>query len=197
MLKGVQHDNHNMKHVIGVVGPIASGKGVLISLLQKMDYTVLSLSDVVRAKAEEWGLEMTRENLQNVGDKLRQKFGNAILAEMISGKMQKNPNTKFVVDAIRNPAEVAFLKKEFGVYIIGITADAKKRFALMQKRGKEYDPKTWEEFTKAEQRDRGIEQESYGQQVEKCLALADVILENNGNLSDFEKNVGYFLEKNL
>lgn len=186
-----------MKRVIGVVGPIASGKGVLISLLQKKGYAVLSLSDIVREKTKEWGQEMTRENLQNVGDSLRKKFGTSILAEMIAPTIKKNVNEMFVVDAIRNPAEVIYLQKEFNAYIIGITASAKKRFDLMQKRGKEYDPKTWEAFAKLEARDRGIGQSEFGQQVEKCLALADIVLENNGSLNDFEKNVGYFLEKNL
>jgi len=186
-----------MKQVIGVVGPIASGKGVLIKILQEKGYIVLSLSDVVRERTKEWGLEMTRENLQNVGDKLRKNFGSAFLAESIAPYLHRKPNEKFVVDGIRNPAEVKFLKKEFNAYIIGITASATKRFELMQKRGKDYDPKTWEEFSKAEERDRGIGQALFGQQVEACLKLADVILDNNGTLEDFENNVPYFLEKNL
>lgn len=185
-----------MKKIFGVVGPIASGKGTLISLLAQKGYHVLSLSDVVREKAKEWGLSITRENLQNVGDSLRQKFGSSILAEMIAPEVKKNPDGKFVIDAIRNPAEVKFLQKEFSTYIIGVTASPQKRFEMMQIRGRDYDPKTWEEFEKAEKRDRGIGQEAYGQQVEKCLRMADIILENNGNLRDFETNVAYFLEKN-
>lgn len=186
-----------MKQVIGVVGPIASGKGVLIRLLQQKGYNVLSLSDVVRERTKEWGLPMTRESLQNVGDTLRQKFGSAFLAESAAPYIHKKPGEKFVIDGIRNPAEVEFLKKEFNAYIIGITASAKKRFELMQKRGKEYDPKTWEEFQRAEERDRGVGQALFGQQVEACLKLANVILDNNGTLEDFENNVPYFLEKNL
>lgn len=178
-----------MKQIIGVVGPIASGKGVVISLLQQQGYAVVSLSDVVREKTKEWGLPITRKNLQDVGDSLRKKFGSAILAEMIAPNLQKNPSGKFVIDAIRNPAEVAFLKKEFGAYIIGITASAKKRFELMRIRNKEYDPKTWEEFVKAEERDRGIGQEDFGQQVEKCLQMANVILENNGTLEEFKEKI--------
>lgn len=186
-----------MVRIIGVVGPIASGKGVLIKILQDKGYNVLSLSDVVRERTKEWGLPITRENLQNVGDKLRKNFGRAFLAESAAPYIYKKPGQKFVVDGIRNPAEVEFLKKEFHAYIIGITASARKRFELMQKRGKDYDPTTWEEFSKAEERDRGVGQEQHGQQVEACLKLADVILDNNGTLEDFQNNVPYFLEKNL
>lgn len=188
---------HNTSRIIGIVGPIASGKGVLITILQKQGYHRVSLSDVIREKTQEWGMEMTRKNLQEVGDSLRKKFGNSILAEMVSSKIQKNTAEKFVVDAIRNPAEVTYLKKEFNAYIIGITAPARKRFELMQQRNKAYDPKTWEEFKIAEERDRGVGQENYGQQVEQSLAMADIIMENNGTLEDFEQNAGYFLMKNL
>lgn len=175
--------------IIGVVGPIASGKGVIVSLLQNKGYRVLSLSDVVRNKAKELGLEITRENLQNVGDSLRHDSGNDILAKEIAPEIKKHPDQKFVIDAIRNPSEVTFLKKEFHAYIIGVTASPEKRFELMQIRNKAYDPKTWEDFVKAEKRDRGIGQEAFGQQVEKCLSLADVILENNGSLEEFEEKI--------
>src|SRR5260221_4225021 len=162
-----------MRQIIGVVGPIASGKGIVINILKHKGYRVLSLSDVVREKAKELELEITRENLQNVGDSLRQQKGNAILAELVASRIEKNPQEKFVIDAIRNPAEVEFLKKHFNAYIIGITALPEKRFQLMQKRGKDYDPKTWEAFVTAETRDRGVGQENFGQHVEKCLVLAD------------------------
>lgn len=187
--------------IIGIVGPIASGKGIILSLLQQQGYEVLSLSDVVREKTKEWGLEITRKNLQDVGDRLRKKFGMSILAEMIAPKIQKNPKKKFVIDAIRNPAEVKFFKNQFGAFVIGVTAPAEKRFELMRARNKPYDPTTWEEFQKAEERDRGVGQEEHGQQVEKCLAMADVTLENNGTLEEFMqkieeilKNVIYFGE---
>ncbi len=186
-----------MKKIIGIVGPIASGKGVLISLLQKRGYDIVSLSNIVRERTSEWGLPITRENLQNVGDSLRHKFGSAILAELIAPLIKKNPESLCVVDSIRNPAEVAYLKKQFDATIIGIVASPKKRFELMQIRGRDYDPKTWEEFVKAEERDRGIGQENHGQQVEACLRMADLLLDNNGTLSDFEDYVGYFLEKNI
>lgn len=182
--------------IIGVVGPIASGKGSVIAILQKKDYTALSLSDVVREKTKEWGLPLTRENLQNVGDQLRKKFGNTILAELV-GQHMYDQDKKFVIDSIRNPAEAKYLKEKFGCYIIGITASAKKRYEMMQSRNRDYDPKTWEAFLKAEERDRGIGQEVYGQQVEKCLQLADVVFDNNSTKEDFEKTIAYFVERNL
>lgn len=185
------------KKVIAVVGPIASGKGALISILEKNGYRCLSLSDVVRQKAKEWGLPLTRENLQNVGDQLRQKFGGTILAELATQEIKKHPEDKFVIDSVRNPSELAFIKTHFQAFVIGVTASAEKRFQLMKIRGREWDPATWEEFEKLEERDRGIGQEDFGQQVEKCLKMADIVVDNNGNLEEFQTNLGYFLSKVL
>ncbi len=187
-----------MKHrVIAVVGPIASGKGALIKLLEEKNYRCVSLSDVIREKTHEWGLSLTRENLQDVGDTLRQKFGSSIMAELATQEVKKHPHQHFVIDSVRNPAEVAYIKKHFQAFVIGITASSEKRFAMMKARGREWDPKTLEEFQKLEKRDRGVGQEDYGQQVEKCLHMADIIIDNNGNYEEFKRNLNYFLEKNL
>ncbi len=181
--------------VIALVGPIASGKGSVIDVLKENGYDCLSLSDVVRERAKEWGLPLTRENLQDVGDKLRKNFGPGILAELISSYILKHPEKKYIVDGVRNPAELLFLKKKFSTYTVGVTASADKRFELMRKRAREWDPKTREEFDQVEARDRGVGQEEYGQQVQACLDMADIVIDNNGFLSDLQTNIGYFLPK--
>lgn len=186
-----------MKKIIAVVGPLASGKGALTNLLKDKGYIYLSLSDVVRDKATAWGLVHSRENLQNVGDELRKKFGSSILAELVTQEITKNPDKKFVIDGVRNPAELSYIKNNFDVFIIGVTASAEKRFALMRERHREGDPKTFDEFKKSEERDRGVGQADYGQQVEKCLAMADIIIDNNGNFEDFKTNLSYFLDRIL
>ncbi|SRR5260221_6717128 len=183
--------------VIALVGPLASGKGTLIELLQEKGYESVSLSDEVREKASIWGLTPTRENLQNVGDKLRKSFGLSILAELVGQKIAKNPKVNFVIDGVRNPGELQYLKKEFDAYSIGITASPQKRFALIKKRKRQGDPLTWEEFKKAEERDRGVGQESYGQQVQACLDASDVVIDNNGTLRQLQTNSSYFLTKIL
>lgn len=186
-----------MRNIIAIVGPIASGKGALIKILEEKGYHILSLSDAVREKTKIWGLEHTRENLQDVGDKLRKKFGPSILAELATQEIKKHPEEKYVIDGIRNPAELRYIQKNFTAFVIGITASPEKRFQLMQQRGRKGDPTTWETFKKLEERDRGVGQEDFGQQVEKCLSLSDIVIDNNGTLKEFQTNLGYFFEKIL
>lgn len=184
-----------MTKCIAVVGPMASGKGALVDLLQKEGYQMLSLSDIVRDKTTAWSLPFTRKNFQDVGDKLRQKFGSAILAELIAPKIKTHPEKKYVIDGVRNPAEVLFFKKHFQAFVIGVTASSDKRFYLMQLRHRSSDPTTREEFDHLEARDRGVGQSAFGQQVDACLALADLVIDNNGSLEDFQKNLSYFLKQ--
>lgn len=185
-----------MRKVIAVVGPIASGKGALIEILKEQGYAYVSLSDVVREKTKAWGLDLTRKNLQDVGDKLRKQFHPAILAQLATHSL-KNSQKNFVVDSVRNPAEVDCLKKYFNAFVIGVTASPEKRFEMMRERAREWDPKTWEEFKKTEERDRGLGQDSFGQQVEQCLKMADLVIDNNGTLKQFQDNLRYFLKNNL
>ncbi len=56
-----------MQIVIGLVGPIASGKGTISEYLKSQGFVYFSLSDVVREETVARGLEMSRKNLQDVG----------------------------------------------------------------------------------------------------------------------------------
>lgn len=185
-----------MYQIIAVVGPLSSGKGVLIELLKKKGFSVYSLSNVVREKCRLWSLPQTRENLQNVGNTVRQRFGPSMLAELAIASYKKEKPEKAVFDGIRNPEELRFLKKACKLLTIGITASPKTRFALLLKRNRDGDPKTWEEFVRLEERDRGLGEDTFGQQVDACLAMADIIFENNGNVEDFNQNISYFLRAN-
>lgn len=180
--------------VIGLVGPIASGKGVVAKLLEKRGFSVFSLSRIVRDEVARRGLSPVRKNLQDVGDDLRKKFGGDILARRTAKKAIESGARLVVIDAIRNPSEIIYLKKNLAIKIIGVDATAKKRFRYALKRAYPYDPKTWEEFLKAEKRDRGIGQNKLGQQVGRCLAMAEVVIKNNGTLKDLEKKVEKILE---
>ena len=63
------------------------------------------------------------------------------------------------------------------------------RFKRLRKRGKPWDPKTWKDFLVVDRRDKGTGQKGYGQQVGKCVGMADFDIQNNGNLTKLEKEI--------
>jgi len=191
------------KKYIGLVGQIAAGKEVFAEyLIKKYGFTTFSLSTVVHHELEKRGIkEFTRKTLQDIGDELRKKIGDDVLAiktmeilnnENLPARPAGGPAGRHgrpvVITGIRNPDEVKYFKKIPGFILVAIKSKRKTRFQRVLKRGKPWDPKTYEDFYKIDRRDYGIGQEKSDQQVGKCIKMADYTLMNN-------KNVGSFYEK--
>ena len=191
--------------IIGVVGQIASGKGMLVNYLTNhLGFTSFSLSSIVHEELNKKGVkEFTRQTLQDKGDELRKKYGQDILAKRII--KQYNSYTavqelymhyfKVVIEGIRNPAEIEFLKKNPNFVLIGVKASRRLRFKRLLSRAKEWDPKTYGDFLKVDRRDLGIGQNKSGQQVGKCLAYCDYVLTNNKDVKDFEGKIRELMKK--
>lgn len=173
-----------MKTVIGLVGPIASGKGIVAKLLEEKGYSRYVLSDIIKREIANRGqpnLINDRATLQNVGDDLRKKHGLQVLVELTALFIDEDKSQKIVIDGIRNPGEINFLRKKYKAIIIAVDANREVRKKRYLSRSKPGDPKAEVDFNKIESRDRGIGQEKYGQQVQKCIKMADKIILNNSN----------------
>ncbi len=175
--------------IIGVSGTIASGKGIIADILREKGFVYLSLSDELRLLAKERGIEITRENLQNLGDEMRAKEGKGFLAKLVSKRIVENNYENVVVDGIRNPGEIEELKKMNNFILISVDAAREIRFQRILERDREKDPRTWEEFILVDNRDRGIGQLSTGQAVEECMKAANYKITNEGNFDEIRKKV--------
>ncbi len=177
--------------IIGVVGQIASGKGILVKYLtEKLGFTSFSLSSIVHEELEKKGkAKFTRQTLQDVGDDLRRAYGDNVLAQRIIKAISEQKKDRIVIEGIRNPGEIEFLKKNSNFILIGVKANRELRFKRVLSRGKKWDPKNYEDFLKVDRRDLGMGQNKLGQQVGKCLAYCEYILTNNKDKRDFERKV--------
>lgn len=183
-----------MQIVIGLVGPIASGKGTLASFLKKRGFNYYSLSDVVRHEATQRGLELTRENLQNVGNDLRNNFGGTVLVERLFDFFK---NDEFVIiDGVRNPLELLYIKEQYQGKIVEVASHKTKRLERYLERAKKRgeDTATKASFEAVDARDLGKGEGGSGQQVAKCLELSDFRLTNNTTLEDFERKAEEMLD---
>lgn len=184
--------------VIGIVGPIASGKSLASDYLKDRGFEYTSLGDRVREEAKKKNLPITREVLQNLGNELREKFGGAILAEMTTDLI-KESGGNLVIDSVRNPEEIEFLRKNFNAKIIGIDASENLRLQWYMERAKERneDTETIEAFYKANTKDLGVGENNLGQQVILCLNKADVIIINDGSKEKIIKKLNSYFSENL
>lgn len=192
-------------NIIGIVGPLACGKGVVAEyFIKKYGYTSFSLSSIVHDELKKRGITVfTRTTLQDIGDEMRKKEGEGVLAKRAIEKLtdcnlkletQNLQNNKlqatsyklqkFIIEGIRNPGEVEYLRTIPGFFLIAVDASQKIRFQRVLTRGKPWDPKDWSTFLQVDGRDSGDGEKTNGQQVRECMGLADIKIENDGNISE-------------
>lgn len=171
-----------MKTVIGIVGESGSGKSEVAKIFESMGCSRISLSDVLREIATKIGLSHSRDNLICLGNALRDQFGPEILAKGIEGSIQKMESEFVVVESIRNPEELRYLRQRYTSTMIGIEMDELRKFELMQRRGREGDPKTLEEYLAFKKHELGTEVDNNGIKIQECLELCDVRIKNNDSL---------------
>jgi dCMP deaminase len=167
--------------IIGLTGENCSGKSTIAEYLMKKGFYYYSLSDVIREEVKAEGKAVTRENLIKKGNELREKFGPGILGAKMAQKVQKDKN--YVIDSIRNPAEVEELRKLGRFFLFYVTAPSDTRFQRIKSRNREEDPQTYEAFLHIEK----LEMENVEKTKQNLLgtfALADKKIENGRDLTD-------------
>ena len=181
-----------MKILLGVVGQIAAGKEILAEyLIKKHGFRTFSLSTVIHLELQKRGIKkFDRKMLQDVGDELRKKIGDDVLAKKTIEQLnQLNQSKGVIITGIRNPAEVKYFKKIKGFVLVAVKAQRKIRFKRVLARGKRGDPVIWKEFYKLDRRDYGIGQGRSGQQVGKCIKIADYTITNNKGKKSFYQKI--------
>lgn len=174
--------------VLGVTGPNAAGKGEVSAYLRTRGFAVHSLSDIVREEAAARGLPPEREHLIRIGTLLREHGGFGVLAERLIPRLGRRD----VVDSIRNPAEVAALRRAPGFVLIGVDAPAELRFARSRIRARPGDPESFAEFTARERQENSAN--PAGQQLRATFALADRVVDNDDDLDALHLKVDALLE---
>ena len=177
--------------IIGVAGPNGAGKGAVIETLVSENFSVHSLSDVIRQVLTERGLSETRDRMIEVGRELRREGGAAVLADKLAHQLR--PGVNHAIDSIRHPAEVQALRAVHpDLWLVWVEAPVQIRFARMQERGRPGDPATLEAMQAYEERERGSADES-AQQLDAVESLADARFNNSGSKSELRAAVSAWL----
>mgnify|MGYP001612569236 CR=1 FL=1 len=183
--------------IIGLTGKNASGKGEAANYLKSKGFVYYSLSDVIREEATKRGIEHSRDNLINLGNQLRKKYGANYLAKPINIKIKQqlknNKNQNFVIDSIRSPFEAKELMKNKGFALVGIKAPIELRFKRLLDRNRLGDAKTLEEFEKQEQRENL--KNKTNQQLDATFGMAKKVIVNKGTLKELHNKIDDLLRK--
>ena len=174
--------------VLGLTGSNAAGKGEVAAYLGHLGFSLHSLSDVVREEAARRGLPPERRHLIRIGTLLRREAGAGVLAERILPRL----GTRDVVDSIRNPAEVAVLRRLERFVLLGVRASEDVRFRRGLNRGRGGDPETLEEFRARERQENTADPAA--QQLEATFRLSDSVVDNDGDLPALHRTIDRLLE---
>lgn len=175
----------NVEGVVGITGAFGSGCTTAVNCLRdERDFVPVSLSGILREEWEKNNKEQpSREQLQRLGDDLRETHSSAFLAEKAGAAIEAAAETGrrlFAVDSIRNLGEVRHLRDRFGYRftLLGVLASAEARWDRIGSTAYLSRKLTQRDFLLDDARDRN-EEIPTGQQVELCIDQADMLVHNS------------------
>lgn len=167
--------------IIGLTGRNGAGKGTVADWFRARGFQYTSMSDAIRRDLRDRGLDVTRDNLIAGGRRLRREGGAAVLGTRSLHHIEKMGGDSWVVDSVRNPAEVQALRIAPDFALLDVHADARTRYERVVTRNRGGDAATFEEFLRQEQAELNST-DTAAQQLIATAALADLRVENDGDM---------------
>jgi uncharacterized protein YprB with RNaseH-like and TPR domain/predicted nuclease with RNAse H fold/dephospho-CoA kinase len=161
------------RKVIGLSGPISSGKTTAGKHLESLGFTYGRYSLVLKELLQDRGEPITRESLQGIGEAIYKEPGQRWLCRELIKRMPEAGD--LVIDGLRHPEDHSFLVETFGPDFLHIHIDAPESIRL-----KRYDTDegTKDEFMTAIA--HPVEAN-----IPKLAVLAHELIRNTGTLEVF------------
>ena len=127
----------------------------------------------------------TTTGLQNLGDQLRARFGASFVAGMVIREIYELRKTvaseavAFIIDSLKNPAEVEILRNVYGnsFYLISVICNPRTRLSRLRARFKVDDEARIEALAKRDEAGDSL----FGQQVRNTLHEGDFFISNESS----------------
>ena len=180
--------------IIGLVGEKGSGKDTFAKYLTEISDKKIAhirFSDLLKQTLKLWDIEPSRANLQKLAQ-LLEDFGSGTVAHGLEKQIESTEADIIILDGIRWKPDVELLRKFPDHKLVYITADPKLRFERLKNRGE----KTGESEMSY---DQFLEEEKAPNEllIPEIGANADIKIENNGTIEDFDKTIEELCSKIL
>lgn len=179
------------KIILGLVGEMGAGKSTITEYIKTKHGAVsFRFSDMLSDIARRLYLEQSRPNLQMISSMIRQNLGEDIMSKVIMKDAAEANAPIVITEGVRRPTDITYLKELPNFYLIGITADERKRYERVLARSEKADDqtKTWEEF----QHDGLAEAE---QKIKEIKSVANFQIDNNGTKEELYEQINEILKK--
>jgi dephospho-CoA kinase len=177
--------------IIAFTGMPFSGKSEAVKVAKDMEIPIVRMGDMVWNEVNDRGLKLNYKNVGFIADQMREKHGLDIWAIKTINKIKSMGNIKsIVIDGIRNVEEIEVFKNELGdnFVVIAIETSKKMRHKRALKRGRKDDSKDIKELNERDQRELG-----WG--LGSVIASADIVVLNEGSITDFKKRIKEILKR--
>ncbi|MBC7081674.1 MAG: flagellar hook-basal body complex protein FliE [Thermoplasmatales archaeon] len=165
---------------IAFTGMPGAGKTEAINVAKEMRIKVISMGDEVREEVIKRNLPLSDEITGNIADEMRKKYGLDYWAKRCLSKIKED---FFVIDGIRSMEEVnAFKEKIDELIVVAIHASPATRYERICKRKRYGDEMSIEKF-----REREKKELAWG--LGEVIAMADIVIINEGSLEEFRERV--------
>jgi dephospho-CoA kinase len=172
--------------LIGLTGTNGAGKGEVAAYFVRKGFAYRSLSDVLREELGSRGEAVSRDSLIRIGNEIRAAQGADILARRVMAGVS-GPS---VIDSIRNPEEIAYLRTQPGFVLLAVDAPVEIRYERARRRGRDESARTLDQFIAKEREE--LDGSPTGQRLRRCMELADAVIRNDGTLEElFRKLEAY------
>ncbi|MCH7492235.1 AAA family ATPase [Patescibacteria group bacterium] len=176
--------------IIGLTGPLASGKGTITDYLVKHHGAqAVKFSQPLRDMINRLYVKETRESMSKLAELMRAEYGNDILVRTLIKDLEKMNVSIAVFDGIRYDDEFNALKERDDFIMWAVDTDLELRFERIKKRGENAGDKelTMNQFK--EQHTLPTEQ-----MIPNLMEKADATINNNGTVGELHVRVTELLK---
>ena len=169
--------------IIGITGTLGAGKGTIVDyLIREKGFNHFSVRQYLIGEMEKHGLANNRDNMVVTANDLRAKHSPSFIIEELY-KQAKAKGGNAVIESIRTPGEIDFLKKQGYFLLLAIDANPKIRYERIKGRKSSTDNIDYNTFVANEKREFTSDDPNK-QNLKKCIDQADIVLNNSGTIDD-------------
>jgi len=181
--------------VIGITGTMTSGKGALNYFLIDRGFKSIRLTQPILSKGLKEKKDMgNRKNWLDILVEMRKKDGVDILAKLAAKQIE--PEGRYVLCPIRNPADIKYLKKNYDALIFYVDSPFKLRYRRTFLK-ETVSSMSEEEFKKKDDLENNPsgKDKDFLPNISACKELADEVIENEKSLNDLNKELDKILRQ--
>ena len=169
--------------IIGITGTLGAGKGTVVDyLVNEIGYTHYSVRSFLIDELQARGLEVNRDTMTHLANELRAAHTPYyIIGELYKKAVLAGRNA--IIESIRTPGEIDFLRSQGNFILIAVDADPRLRYERITLRKSATDQVDYETFISNEKREMTTIDHNK-QNLRECINRADIYLNNDGTIQD-------------